>query len=620
MGGFDAKILPSGSFRRWLTRKITETFIKDVSAYFYDEGVRERVQSRFESLVVPGGGPYVIVSHSLGTVIAYDVLSQLGDDVDVVLFVTLGSPLGIAEVKDHIEKPHKIPAGVNAWKNFADRLDPVALDPGLGNEFKPGNFIADDLIINLHTRRLRGFNPHSSLGYLGHPHVRDAVHALVPPESISRTRRFVIAKDLADEMAGESDRMPVLIEVMDRDKDSVNRARETIIQEIEELTEGASELEVELHELRRYVAANLTAYEISVLESRHAELAIARLWRNSSKQILMNVSTHCVQAYTAQVGYKATGKGIAWAVLDTGIDAAHPHFETHNNIAEQWDCTQRGREPVPGGDDDHGHGTHVAGIIAGREKLPLDKPRDNPEPYVGMAPEANLHSYKVLKDNGNGRDAYINKALDHIASINEAATDLVIHGVNLSLGGPFNVEVFGCGHSPICEELRRLWRMGVIVCVAAGNEGFAVINTQGGPAQLNLDLSIGDPANLEECIAVGSVHKEQPRFYGVSYFSSRGPTADGRAKPDVVAPGERIISCKRGGSDYEALSGTSMACPHVSGIIAGFLTVRREYIGRPDEVKRCLLEHAEDLHRDRYHQGAGMPNLIKMLAGGLPQV
>jgi hypothetical protein len=63
-----------------------------------------------------------------------------------------------------------------------------------------------------------------------------------------------------------------------------------------------------------------------------------------------------------------------------------------------------------------------------------------------------------------------------------------------------------------------------------------------------------------------------------------------------------------------------MACPHVSGIIAGFLTVRREYIGRPDEVKRCLLEHAEDLHRDRYHQGAGMPNLIKMLAGGLPQV
>jgi hypothetical protein len=241
MGGFDAKILPSGSFRRWLTRKITETFIKDVSAYFYDEGVRERVQSRFESLVVPGGGPYVIVSHSLGTVIAYDVLSQLGDDVDVVLFVTLGSPLGIAEVKDHIEKPHKIPAGVNAWKNFADRLDPVALDPGLGNEFKPGNFIADDLIINLHTRRLRGFNPHSSLGYLGHPHVRDAVHALVPPESISRTRRFVIAKDLADEMAGESDRMPVLIEVMDRDKDSVNRARETIIQEIEELTEGASD-------------------------------------------------------------------------------------------------------------------------------------------------------------------------------------------------------------------------------------------------------------------------------------------------------------------------------------------------------------------------------------------
>jgi subtilisin family serine protease len=114
------------------------------------------------------------------------------------------------------------------------------------------------------------------------------------------------------------------------------------------------------------------------------------------------------------------------------------------------------------------------------------------------------------------------------------------------------------------------------------------------------------------------VHRDQPYRYGISYFSSRGPTADGRAKPDLVAPGERIMSCnaeygRRGSPRYIEMSGTSMACPHVSGMIAALLSVRRAYRGRPDEVKRLLLRHCTDLGRDRYHQGAGIPNLMKML-------
>ena len=64
-----------------------------------------------------------------------------------------------------------------------------------------------------------------------------------------------------------------------------------------------------------------------------------------------------------------------------------------------------------------------------------------------------------------------------------------------------------------------------------------------GDIDANMDLSIGDPANLDEAIAVGSVNKTNPHTYGISYFSSRGPTADGRQKPDLVAPGERILSC-----------------------------------------------------------------------------
>jgi subtilisin family serine protease len=227
----------------------------------------------------------------------------------------------------------------------------------------------------------------------------------------------------------------------------------------------------------------------------------------------------------------------------------------------------------------------------------------------------------VLDDDGRGKDSWIIKALDDVFRTNEQAGRPVIHGVNLSLGGGFDPSSYGCGHSPLCRELQRLWRQGVLVVIAAGNEGFAVLETETGPVDANMDLSIGDPANLEEAIAVGSVHKENPHTFGVSYFSSRGPTADGRSKPDLVAPGERIRSCRRsfpeagGGVDdlYVEMSGTSMAAPHVAGVLAAFLSIRREFIGYPDRVKEILLQACTDLGRHRAHQGAGLPNLVKML-------
>ena len=147
-----------------------------------------------------------------------------------------------------------------------------------------------------------------------------------------------------------------------------------------------------------------------------------------------------------------------------------------------------------------------------------------------------------------------------------------------------------------------------------------------GEVPSNMDLSIGDPANLDEAIAVGSIHKSNPHTYGVSYFSSRGPTADGRRKPDLVAPGEQILSAyygypKNRNDSWEAkdlyieMSGTSMAAPHVSGILAAFLSMRREFIGYPNKIKEILLNNCTDLGRDPYIQGHGMPNLVKMLAG-----
>jgi subtilisin family serine protease len=324
-----------------------------------------------------------------------------------------------------------------------------------------------------------------------------------------------------------------------------------------------------------------------------------------------------LKADAALTSFSADGSGITWAVLDTGIRGDHPHFtgaDGKSVIQAVWDCTKHGpprRIDVPAARDPDGHGTHVSGIVAGKAPAQVGKQR-------GAAPVAKLVMYKVLDDRGQGEDAWIIKALDHIAEQNENLPDgMAIHGVNLSLGGPFDTTVYGCGFSPICVELRRLWRAGVLVVVACGNEGRLQVRTPDGDTEISSPMSIGDPANLDDCIAVGSVHADLPHLYGISSFSSRGPTSDGRAKPDVVAPGEGISSANsryRGTRNlYYKESGTSMAAPHVSGLLAAFLSVRREYRGRPDEVKKILLQSCTDLGRDRYHQGSGVPNLMQML-------
>jgi serine protease AprX len=118
-----------------------------------------------------------------------------------------------------------------------------------------------------------------------------------------------------------------------------------------------------------------------------------------------------------------------------------------------------------------------------------------------------------------------------------------------------------------------------------------------------------------------------PHRYGVSYFSSKGPTGDGRAKPDLVAPGERILSCAAGSFrdavqakpdvpdtvDYLEYSGTSMAAPHVSGAIAAFLSIRQEFIGQPEEVKRIFTSTATDLGRVRDFQGFGLVDVMRAI-------
>lgn len=383
--------------------------------------------------------------------------------------------------------------------------------------------------------------------------------------------------------------------------------------------------------------------------------AIYRIWPDFEVRARITRSISTVKANAAINSFAARGKDITWAVMDTGIQGDHPHFKLHNNILDSASPYHADFTTDSGGPlvDANGHGTHVAGIIAGEWNGTTDekiKKRKAVSPYQdehgdaqqdttelevisGMAPECRLASIKVLDEDGVGQASSLIAAIAHVQEINGYGRRLLIHGVNISAGYDFDPKWFACGQSPLCVEVDRLVKAGVVVVVAAGNTGYGLVNN--GNSSAGLTVTINDPGNADLAITVGATHRDMPHVYGVSYFSSKGPTGDGRIKPDLVAPGEKIISCasslppddqgtRRASElkrkiaadiecDYVETSGTSMAAPHVSGLVASFLSVRREYVGRPELVKKIFLETCTDLGRDRYFQGAGLIDLMRAI-------
>lgn len=342
----------------------------------------------------------------------------------------------------------------------------------------------------------------------------------------------------------------------------------------------------------------------------------------------MNSWLDTIKAGEARAEFGGDGEGIVWAVLSSGIDDTHPHFQKHKTLElppplRHADLTNPNLSPELSAEealtDLHNHGTSIAALIAGEDSDPKSR-------TISVAPKAKLVSFKILAEVLSGAERAVLKALEDILELSSGG--LPIHGVTLPLSIPTNVRNYAVGLSPVCALVNELVRRGVCVVASAGNRGY---DTKQG---VGIPYSITDPGNAELAITVGSTHAQRPQDYGPSYFSSRGPTLDGRAKPDLLVPGERITTAvpdrqlreegipqlKGGTGTSEQRDGTDVAAGIASGACAAILSAFPHLIGKPLEVKRLLMESAVDLRRQSQAQGAGLLDLAAAMraAAGKP--
>lgn len=284
-----------------------------------------------------------------------------------------------------------------------------------------------------------------------------------------------------------------------------------------------------------------------------------------------------------------TGKNIGVAVLDTGI-WNHPDFINEGNRIIAFKDILYDRKNVY---DDNGHGTHVCGILGGNGTASKGR-------YIGVAPECNIVSVKVLDRKGNGNVQDVIKGLKWVL---EHRKKYNIRILNISVGTPARKGL--AEDSQLVQAVNEVWDAGIIVVVAAGNNG-------------PVPQTIGAPGNSRKVITVGASDDALPvEIDGnrIKDYSSRGPTKECIVKPDIVAPGSNIVSCsgmKMGTNGmYSMKSGTSMATPTVSGAIALLLSVYPRMNGR--DVKVRLKNSAVDCGLPINQQGWGCLNIRRLL-------
>ena len=309
---------------------------------------------------------------------------------------------------------------------------------------------------------------------------------------------------------------------------------------------------------------------------------------------LTNSATGVSSAWNA--GF--TGAGIGVAVIDSGINDSHPDLwdstHTSSRVLYHQDFTGTATTNSNGAKYDlYGHGTHVAGIIAGNGYLSGGH-------YSGVAPEASLIDLRALDANGAGTDSTVIAAIQQAITLKNAYN---IRIINLSLGRGIPASYT---QDPLCQAVEAAWKNGIVVVVAAGNLGRLSVYGSNGFG------TITAPGNDPFVITVGATKSNgsaTPQAETKASYSSKGPTTyDHVLKPDLMAPGSAIVSLAAPGATLEAsypndvvtgtdgkahyftLSGTSMATPAVAGAAA--LMLEEQNTLTPDQVKARLMKTA----------------------------
>ena len=281
-------------------------------------------------------------------------------------------------------------------------------------------------------------------------------------------------------------------------------------------------------------------------------------------------------AIETQFGFAINGTGINISVIDTGINKTHP--DLWGKVLAEYDFVNSDTDAT----DDHGHGTHLAGIIAGTGNESIS--------YAGVAPDANLLSAKVLDAGMSGWGSDI---IDGILWSVANDADVINLSIEPISGGATN------GTDALSLAIDWAVRQGVTVIVAAGNN----------PGH----YQVGPPGVANGAITVGATDDIDTIWSN----SSSGPSLDFRLKPDICAPGINIISCRasitlpfgNGGDDYYCeASGTSQAAAHVSGVAALLLQAHPSW--GPADVKAALLGTTEELGGEIYERGTGRVDAV----------
>jgi serine protease AprX len=290
-------------------------------------------------------------------------------------------------------------------------------------------------------------------------------------------------------------------------------------------------------------------------------------------------TTGAVQAWTRGV----TGKGVGVAVIDSGISGDIADFKAKDGSSRVTNVIASPGATTAG--DPVGHGTHVAGIIAGNTS---GHPNQFNGKYVGIAPEADLVAVKTSDDAGNSTVLDVINALQFVV---DRKDELNIKVVNLSVSsdtpGSYVTD-------PLAAAVEFAWHSGLVVVAAVGNRGDAADAVQYAPGNDPYVISVG---------ATDEVGTRTPADDVIASFSSRGVTQDGFAKPEVVAPGAKIVAPLAAGSAfaqfapatslvegaYVRVGGTSMAAPVVAGAAALVLQARPDL--NPDQVKALLTQN-----------------------------